>query len=287
VSRALAALAALVVVAAACGKSASESAPGPPPFAPQTIRCAIVGGMTETGFWPELVAPFEKRTGHTVDVVATGPKPVIVDAFRKGGVDLLTLHASDAIVNVVADGLAVDPQPWLRNDLLIVGPAADPAGVKGMTDAVAALGKILASASGTLLTHASMGADLVLHDLMEAGKLTLPEGRTIVYTGDRPQEVLARAAAEGAYTLVGRIPFRSGKIPSHGLEAMVQGDARLRRPYLVVVAAGAADDPHLRAARELAAYLREPSTQAWIATWGKGKLDGESVFFPITLPPIK
>ena len=36
------------------------------------------------------------------------------------------MHASDTIVNLVADGYAVDPQPWLKNDLVIVGPRDDP-----------------------------------------------------------------------------------------------------------------------------------------------------------------
>ena len=43
------------------------------------------------------------------------------------------------MVNLVADGLAVDPQPWVRNDLVIVGPPADPAHIRGAADAVVAL----------------------------------------------------------------------------------------------------------------------------------------------------
>lgn len=242
--------------------------------APQTIRCAVIGGMTETGLWAELAARYQRLTGNTVEVAATGPKPQVIDAFRKGGIDLITLHASDAIVNLVADGLAVDPQPWLRNDLVIVGPADDPAHIRGDTDALAAVQKIVA-ARGKLLIHASMGADGVLHDLTE-GHVVVPGDVLLVFSGENQHEILERAAAEHAYTLVGRIPFVSGKLRRDGIELMVRGDPRLRRPYLVAVATHAG-----AAARDLAAYLRAPETQAFIATFGVGKYDAEPLFYPV------
>src|SRR5262249_8676861 len=193
-----------------------------------------------TGLWPELVARYERLTGNKVELAVSGPKPQIVDAFRKGGIDLITVHASDAMVNLVADGLAVDPQPWARNDLVIVGPGDDPAHVRGERDAIAALRKIFA-AKAPLLVHASMGADGVLHDLLEVGHLALPAESAVFFTDDNQHAVLERAAAAKAYTLVGRIPFVNGKLKRGGLELMVRGDPRLRRPYLVAVA------PHARA----------------------------------------
>jgi tungstate transport system substrate-binding protein len=249
--------------------------------APQTIRCAVIGGMTETGFWPALAARYEHVSGNKVEVVATGPKPVIIAAFRAGGIELVTVHASDAMVNLVADGLAVDPQPWLKNDLVIVGPADDPAHIRGDQDAVVAFGKIIA-AHAPLLVHASLGADGVLHDVFEAGHLTLgPE--TVFFNEENQHAVLERAATAHAYTLIGRIPFISGKLQRAGMELMVRGDPRLRRPYLVATAAGPVTDPRLVAARDFAAYLRAPETQAWIATFGVGKFDDQPLFFPVAV----
>lgn len=266
-------------VTVACRGTAEPPAARPPP---QTIRCAVIGGMTETGFWPELAARYERLTGNKVEVVATGPKPVVVAAFRKGGVDLITVHACDAMVNLVADGLAVDPRPWLRNDLVIVGPADDPAHIRGEPDAVVALGRI-ASSKAKLLVHASSGADAVLEDLVEAGHVALPAESLVAFAGDN-HDVLARAAHDHAYVIVGRIPFGTGKLKQDGIELMVRGDPRLRRPYLVEVAAGPPDDPRLIAARDFAAYLRQPETQRWIATFGKGRLDDQSLFFPVEVP---
>jgi len=99
-----------------------------------TIRCAVIGGMMDTGFWPELVRRFEASHGHRIEVVAEGPKRVISQAFVAGEADLITMHAGDTIINLVADGYGVDPQPWAKNDLVLVGPANDPASIRGMTD---------------------------------------------------------------------------------------------------------------------------------------------------------
>jgi hypothetical protein len=52
----------------------------------------------------------------------------------------------------------------------------------------------------------------------------------------------------------------------------------LRRPYLVEVSAAAP-----AAALDLAAYLRSPETQQWIATFGRGKYDDQPLFFPVSV----
>jgi len=245
----------------------------PAPPAPTTIRCAVIGGMVETGFWPELVQRYERLTGNKIELAASGPKPVVVDAYRKGGIDLITFHASDAFVNLVADGLAIDAQPWLRNDLVIVGPADDPAHIRGMTDAAAAVKQLVATKASVVI-HASMGADGVLHDLA----IAIPPDQTVLFDGENQHAILDSAAQHHAYTLVGRIPFIDGKLRREGIELMVRGDPKLRRPYLVATAPKAPP-----AARDFAAWLRSPETQQWIATFGKGKYDADPLFFPVEL----
>jgi tungstate transport system substrate-binding protein len=252
----------------------------PPPAARATgqrIKVAVIGGMIETGFWQALAERYEAARGNKIEVVATGPKPQVIRAFRAGGIDLIAVHACDAMINLVADGLARDPQPWARNDLVIVGPAADPAGIRGGHDAVDAIAKIVA-ARAPLLIHASMGADGVLHDLQEAGHLVLDPGATVMFNDDNQLRVLERAAALSAYTMIGRIPWITGKLKAPGVELMVQGDPRMRRPYLVEVSSAAPP-----AASDLAAYLRSPETQQWIATFGRGKYDDQPLFFPVSV----
>jgi tungstate transport system substrate-binding protein len=248
------------------------------------VRCAVVGGLNESDFWPQLMDRFERATGLKAEIAVTGPKHVISDAIKNGQADLIVMHSSDTIINLVADGYGDNPQPWAKNDYVIVGPANDPAHIDGEKDAVVALGKIIRSKS-KLLLHASHGAGELLGDLLAAGELELDSENTISLPGDRHRQMLQRAAALNAYTLVGRIPFLSGKLETSQLRIMVQGDERLRRPYLVVVATAHATEPSLAAARRLAAFLREPATQEFIAAFGKGKYDDRPLFFPIKTTP--
>lgn len=243
------------------------------------VRCAVVGGLNEIDFWPQLADRFQRATGHRMEIVAIGPKHVLQAAFKAGEADVIVMHNSDAIMNLVADGFAENPQPWARNDFIIVGPASDPARVKGQADAVAALGKIIASKS-KLLIHASNGVSELLGDLLAAGELELDPQTTISLPGDKHRQMLKRAAAEQAYTIVGRIPFLSGKLETGELAIMVVGDERLRRPYVVAVAVGR-EARQQEAARRFATFLRELATQDFIANFGRGKYDDRPLLFPV------
>lgn len=262
--------------------AAAEPPAGSKPL-PQTVRCAVVGGLNEINFWPELADRFQRASGHRAEIVATGPKHNLTAAFQAGDADLILLHASDAAINLVADGYGENLQPWARNDYVIVGPATDPAKIKGEKDAAIALGRIVSTKS-KLLVHASSGVSELLSDLLAAGELELDPSSTISLPSERHRQMLGRAAAEGAYTLVGRIPFLNGKLEKGSLEVMVQGDERLRRPYVVVVATGKPNDPRLAAARQFASFLREAETQRWIATFGVGRYDDRPLLFPVQVP---
>jgi len=257
-----------------------------PPFQiARTVRCAVIGGMTSTGMWQALAKRFEEATGYHAELVVSGPKHVITPAMQQGRVDVLTMHASDTVINLVADGYALDPQPWARNDLVIVGPPDDPAGIRGSTDAVQAMCKII-RARCPFVVHQSLGVQEVLRGILHAAGMMLDPEVTLVPVDDPGHRILMYAARHHAYTLVGRIPFLNGKMPRAGLELMIQGDPRLRRPYVVVVANPKLwPDAHYAAAQKLVEFLRHKDTQMWLAEFGKDKLDSHSLFFPVSTIP--
>jgi len=111
------------------------------------VRCAVIGGMTMTGLWQEIVKMFEADSGYHVELVVTGPRPDLDKAMRAGKVDLLTMHSGDITTDLVADGFGVNMRPWTRNELCIVGPPDDPAHVRGMTNGALALRQIAGAKS--------------------------------------------------------------------------------------------------------------------------------------------
>jgi tungstate transport system substrate-binding protein len=254
------------------------------PAAGQTVRCAVIGGMMTTNFWPQLAKRFEDETGNKVEVVVSGNKRMIAPAMERGEADLITMHASDTMVNLVADGFAVDAQPWARNDHVIVGPADDPAQIRGMKDAGEAMRKLLAAKS-PFVVHRGGGASEVLRAVLSDAGLALDDATVLRLPDDANQEnVLELASSKHAYCLVGFIPFKLGKMQGPGMEVMVEGDPRLRRPYLVAVANPTRwPAAHHEVAQQLAAFLRSPKTQAWIAEFGRAEFGGHAPFLPVAV----
>lgn len=253
--------------------------------APLPVRCAVIGGMIDTQMFVELGARFEADTGIKIEIVATGPKDTIAAAMRQGRVDFITMHSSDTMVNLVADGYALDPQPWVKNELIIVGHKDDPAGIRGMTDAVAALQKI-ADAQAPFIVHSSLGSQEVFRDVSQAGGVSLDHEQLIFSPEQRKHAVLGLTWEKHGYTLVGRIPFLDNKMTNPGLVIMVQGDQSLRRPYLAAVANPQRfPQTRIESARKLGAYLRSPATQEWLLHYGEGKLDQRPLFFPVVIDP--
>src|SRR5271169_3630951 len=138
-------LVALLALAVALAFALHHRAPDQPPPDNRVVRCAVIGGMTMTGLWPEIVKRFEAESGYRCQLVATGPRPEITEVFRAGKADLLTMHSGDITTDLVADGLAINMRPWTRNELSIVGPTSDPAHIRGLTNGAAALRAIAAA----------------------------------------------------------------------------------------------------------------------------------------------
>ena len=193
VAAALAALPFPAVADAGCTESGRD---------PRVVRVAVIGGMTrEVDLWSAISQKFEERTGYRVELVATGTVEVIAEAFAAGEADLLTLHTSDTTTNLVADGYGTGMRPWAHNDLVIMGPASDPAGIRGMTDGVEALKKI-AAAGNQGLAH--------FVDLWGTGKREVGQdlwAKTGIYPVNKSW--FAKDLATVGYKDIGTLPFYS------------------------------------------------------------------------------
>lgn len=249
------------------------------------VRVAVIGGMTMTGMWSEVSAAFVKQTGIPVEVAATGPKEILDAAFRKGGIDLVTMHSSDTATNLVSDGLGVNMRPWARNELVIVGPPEDPAGIRGMKSGMEALMKI-AAAQAPFVEARNTGSQTVeIHLWRKAG--FAPKGAWLIKDeSPSPQRVVEFAAQRRAYVIVGRIPVLYGKIPNASMEIMVEGDPEMQRPYVVMEANPARNSgKNPDGARKLADFLTSPAGQAALRNFAAREARGLPVFYPITANP--
>jgi tungstate transport system substrate-binding protein len=248
------------------------------------VRVAVIGGMTMTGLWQELAAKFEADTGWKTELVITGPKDMISEPFKRGEVDLLTMHTSDGTTDLVADGFGTNMRPWARNEHTIVGPSTDPAGIRGMKDGAAALKKI-AEARAPFVDFYGPGSRELTQKLWQRAGLK-PEGDWLLKDESAtPQGVVEFAAKNHAYVVVGRIPVTYGKIPLAGMEVLVQGDPEMRRPF-VVIEANAKKFPQNNAAgaRVLGDWLVGEKGQRFLLDYGRKSPGGIPLFYPVNIP---
>lgn len=256
-----------------------------PSTQPRLVRVAAVGALNDGGFWDAVVQRFEQTTGVHVESASTGNKDGMPDLFRSGKCDVIVMSAGDAIVNLVADGYAIDAQPWAKSDVVLVGPASDPAGVKGSPDMATAMKKIAQSKS-PFVNHSSSGADEMLRSIVEANHIELDPEQTTALIDSHQRRVFQFAVDKNAYTLIARVPFKNGKLLRGNLALMVEDDPHLRRAVMVAIANPQKfPDAHVNEARRFVSFLLSESTQSWVGQFGKGTIDDRPLFFPVKAAP--
>lgn len=251
------------------------------PLAQAADRFIIVASTTSTqasGLFEHLLPVFEQKTGIDVRVVAVGTGKAVQMA-RAGDADVLFVHHKPSEDAFVAEGYGLPRRDVMYNDFILVGPAADPAGIRGGRDAAAAMAKVAAAGA----PFASRGDDSGTHKAeltlwQTAGvDVAAASGGWYRSTGSGMGETLNTAAAMGAYALADRGTWLSFR--NRGpLELLVEGDTRLFNQYGVIVV-NPDRHPHVKLAeaQAFADWLVSPEGQQAIAGF---TINGEPLFFP-------
>jgi tungstate transport system substrate-binding protein len=250
----------------------------PVPAAERFITVASTTSTQDSGLFDHLLPLFTQKTGIAVRVVAKGTGQAIKEA-QNGDADVLFVHDKASEEKFVADGFGVKRFDVMYNDFVIVGPAGDPAGIRGLRDAPAALAKI--AAAGT--PFASRGDDSGTHKAelrlwKEAGvDVAAASGGWYRETGSGMGPTLNTAAGMAAYALADRGTWLSFKNKGD-LEILVEGDSRLFNQYGVILV-NPERHPHVKAAEGQAFvdWLVSPEGQQAI---GDFKIEGQQLFFP-------
>lgn len=241
----------------------------------------VVQSTTSTqnsGLFDAILPRFTGKTGIEVRVVAVGTGQALKNA-RNGDGDVLLVHAKPAEEKFVAEGYGVKRSDLMYNDFVIVGPRRDPAGVRGMRDATAALAKLAHARA----MFASRGDDSGTHSKemrlwQETGIDPLKaSGTWYRETGSGMGATLNTAAGLGAYTMSDRATWIAFKNKGD-LEILVEGDERLFNQYGVILV-NPQKHPHVKAeaGQAFIDWLLGEEGQAAIGAY---RMDGEPLFFP-------
>lgn len=247
----------------------------------RVIRVLVIGGMTMTGLWQEISQRFEKKSGCKVMLIDTGPRPRLDRAFREGKADLLTMHSGDITTDLVVDGYGINMRPWARNDLVILGPPEDPAGIRGLKDGAEAFRRI-AAAKAPFLDALDAGGREMSHKLWKKAHIK-PQGSWVLRDDSKSAEdIPAFADKHKAYVVFGRMPFLFEKIAFGKLQIMVEGDPDMRRPYIVMEAnPDRFPKANHKGARALADFLLSREIQTFMKGFKAKEYGGLPLFYPV------
>ena len=125
------------VAAPAAAPAAAEAAAPIPAADDRRILLATTTSTQDSGLLDVILPVFTEETGIAVDVVAVGTGQAI-KLGEDGNADVLLVHARGQEDKFMEAGNGVRREDVMYNDFVIVGPADDPAGIKGSASAAEA-----------------------------------------------------------------------------------------------------------------------------------------------------
>jgi tungstate transport system substrate-binding protein len=241
------------------------------------IVLASTTSVDNSGLLTHILPIFKKASGLDVRVVALGTGQAL-DVARRGDADLVLVHDPDAEKKFIDEGHGINRREIAWNDFIIVGPAADPAKIKGTKDVIAAF-RAIWNANATFVSRGDKsGTDALEKRLWKAADLDPTKaGSWYKDIGGGMGAALNTAAAMDAYTLADRGTWLSFKNPAQ-LTIVLEGDGRLLNRYDVIEL-----DPKLHAqakrdlAKKFADWLVSAEGQSAI---GEYEMSGQKLFHP-------
>jgi tungstate transport system substrate-binding protein len=200
-------------------------------------RSIVVASTTSTedsGLFGYLLPLFTAKTGIAVKVIAQGTGQAL-DTGRRGDADVVFVHAKAQEEKFLAEGFGVKRFDVMYNDFVLIGPKADPAGVKGK-DVETALQAIKAKEAPFISRGDRSGthtAELALWK--QAGiDIAAEKGPWYRAIGQGMGAALNTASALQAYVLSDRGTWISFKNRGD-LDILVEGDKHLFNQYGVML----------------------------------------------------
>src|ERR1041385_1540596 len=205
-------------------------------FAQDTsIVVASTTSTQDSGMFGHILPRFKAKTGIDVRVVAQGTGQAL-DTGRRGDADVVFVHAKPEEEKFVVDGFGVRRYPVMYNDFILVGPQADPAGIKGSKDIVAALKTIRDKGAAFISRGDRSGTHQAELKLWKIAGIDIARDKGPWYKeiGQGMGAALNTAAAANAYVMADRGTWLSFKNRGE-LVIAVQGDRRLFNQYGVML----------------------------------------------------
>jgi tungstate transport system substrate-binding protein len=223
---------------------------------------------------------FQQQTGYNVKTVAVGSGAAIAMG-QQGQADVLLTHMPDSELQLIQSGAGINRRLIMHNDFVIVGPTADPAGIKGTTDPVAAMKKIADTKSIFVSRDDASGTNGYELSLWSQLGIIAKGQNWWLSTGQGMGATLIITSEKNGYTISDRgtfLTFLNAKAIASIM--MVQNPPVMVNPYHVIqVNPAKFTGINAAGAQAFSDFMAAPATQAAIATFGTITY-GQALFTP-------
>lgn len=240
------------------------------------IILATTTSTQDSGLLDELNPKFEEKTGYKVKTIAVGTGQAL-EMGKKGEADVLLVHAPKSEQEVVDMGAAINRQLVMHNDFIIVGPADDPAGIKGLKTAEAF--KMIADKKAVFVSRGDESGTHKKEKEVWTAAGVKPEGDWYQQSGTGMGATLNIANDKQGYTLTDRGTYLAQK-KNLSLDVLVEGDKVLLNIYHVMqVNPEKFDKVNNDGGKAYVDFMVSTEVQKIIEEFGKDKF-GEPLFYP-------
>jgi len=241
------------------------------------ITLASTTSTEQSGLFGHIVPLFRQQTGIDVRVIAVGTGQALALAAR-GDADAVLVHDPAGEQRFVHEGHGVGRREVMFNDFILVGPSADPAEIRGLRTARAALQRIASTEARFVSRGDDSGTHRLELRLWTDVEIRPDPSRWYRELGSGMGPTLNTAAAMGAYTLTDRATWAAFR-NRLGMEVLVQEDPALINVYGSILVSPA-KGTHIKAAdaKIWHDWLTSGAGRTAIASF---RIGGEQVFFPV------
>jgi tungstate transport system substrate-binding protein len=226
------------------------------------------GSPGELGLLQALGEAFDKKEGAKLIWLKAG-SGASLNLLKSGQVDMIMVHAPDAVNKAIAEGWATNRTLIGSNEFYIVGPKSDPANIKSATSGADAYSKIAQTQSPFISRGDKSGTHQKEMDIWKKTGIE-PQGKWYIVTNDFMTASLKRANAENAYFMTDSSTWVAEKDVAPNLQILYRGDKYLVNTYDALAAPDGAT-----ANRDLAVkfiqFVASNEGQAIIRNYGKSK----------------
>jgi tungstate transport system substrate-binding protein len=257
----------------AAGPTAAQT----PASASRTVILSTTTSTQDSGLLDVLVPMFERASGYSVKTISVGTGQALALAAR-GETDVTLAHAPALERKYVEEGKMLNRRLVMYNDFVVIGPAEDPARVKGLP-AAEALRRIAAAEARFVSRGDKSGTHLLEQALWKQAGIE-PKGPWYIESGQGMGQTLGIANDRQAYTLTDRGTYLAFQ-KRVDLPVLVEKDRPLLNIYSVMEV-NPANGPRVNAGagKAFADFMLSATVQNVIRTFGVDKY-GQPLFVPI------